>query len=79
MVELTERQTDVLRAIFKYTQANGYAPSMRDLGAALGINSTNGVRDHLRTLERKGMLVLGPRGTCRATRLTARGQTLVAQ
>ncbi len=34
----------------------GYPPTLREIGAKMGIRSTNGVNDHLRALERKGYL-----------------------
>jgi repressor LexA len=34
----------------------GYPPTLREIGARMGIRSTNGVNDHLRALERKGYL-----------------------
>ena len=34
----------------------GYPPTLREIGAQMGIRSTNGVNDHLRALERKGYL-----------------------
>jgi len=49
----TERQMCVLRAIYEFTQAHRYAPTMRELGRMVDIRSTNGVNDHLRALERR--------------------------
>ncbi len=37
-------------------QERGYPPSLREIGAHMGIKSTNGVNDHLSALERKGYL-----------------------
>jgi repressor LexA len=34
----------------------GYPPTLREIGARMGIRSTNGVNDHLRALERQGYL-----------------------
>ena len=34
----------------------GFPPSIRQIGAALGISSTNGVRSHLKALEKKGYI-----------------------
>jgi SOS-response transcriptional repressor LexA len=53
-VPLTERQRSVLEFITGRLRATGYPPSLREIGAALEIRSTNGVSDHLRALERKG-------------------------
>lgn len=53
---LPERQRAVLDAIREHIRANGFAPTIRELGRAVGIASTNGVEDHLRRLERKGYI-----------------------
>ena len=54
--DLTDRQATVLRVIAKHIDDVGYPPTIRELGDALGISSTNGVNDHLKALERKGYL-----------------------
>jgi SOS-response transcriptional repressor LexA len=57
--ELTDRQQRVLDYIRQSITENGYAPTHREIGAHVGIRSTNGVRDHLIALERKGYLTRG--------------------
>lgn len=54
--ELTNRQATVLEVIARHIEEVGYPPTIRELGDALGISSTNGVNDHLKALERKGYL-----------------------
>ncbi len=54
--KLTKRQATVLEVIAKHIEEMGYPPTIRELGDALGIRSTNGVNDHLKALERKGYL-----------------------
>ncbi len=54
--KLTNRQATVLEVIAKHIEELGYPPTIRELGDALGISSTNGVNDHLKALERKGYL-----------------------
>lgn len=54
--ELTERQVKVLRFIERSVSTTGYPPTIREIGNAFGIKSTNGVNDHLRALMRKGYL-----------------------
>lgn len=56
MQGLTERQEQVLRYIRQSITERGYPPTLREIGAHMGIRSTNGVNDHLRALERKGYL-----------------------
>lgn len=53
---LTDRQLEVLRYIARQIEAHGYPPTIREIGEALDIRSTNGVNDHLKALERKGFL-----------------------
>lgn len=53
---LTERQQMVLDFIRQSIADRGYPPTLREIGAKMGIRSTNGVNDHLRALERKGYL-----------------------
>lgn len=52
----TVRQLSVLREVHAYIIARGFAPTLREIGARMRINSTNGIRDHLLALERKGLL-----------------------
>ncbi len=56
MQGLTDRQAQVLSYIRSSIQDRGYPPTLREIGAHMGIRSTNGVNDHLRALERKGYL-----------------------
>lgn len=56
MVGLTQRQQMVLDFIRQSITDRGYPPTLREIGARMGIRSTNGVNDHLRALERKGYL-----------------------
>jgi repressor LexA len=46
----------VLDFIRQSISDRGYPPTLREIGARMGIRSTNGVNDHLRALERKGYL-----------------------
>jgi repressor LexA len=56
MQGLTDRQQQVLHYIRQSINERGYPPTLREIGAHMGIRSTNGVNDHLRALERKGYL-----------------------
>jgi repressor LexA len=56
MQGLTSRQEQVLNFIRQSINDRGYPPTLREIGAHMGIRSTNGVNDHLRALERKGYL-----------------------
>lgn len=51
---LTMRQVEILDFLRTYIADHGFPPTIREIGAQFRINSTNGVLDHLRALERKG-------------------------
>lgn len=53
---MTLRQAKVLEAVEEFVLGHGYAPTIRQLGAALKIPSPSAVLKHLRSLERKGYL-----------------------
>ncbi len=57
MKRLTDRQKQILNYITSYIDDNGYPPTIREIGSAMSIHSTNGVNDHLKALARKGYLV----------------------
>lgn len=53
---LTERQAVMLVFIVRYMNHHGFAPTLREIGAELGIKSPNGVSDYLWAMRRKGFL-----------------------
>src|SRR5262249_3010576 len=53
---LTDRQREILNYIEREVRTTGVPPSIRQIGVALGISSTNGVRAHLQALEKKGYI-----------------------
>lgn len=57
---LTERQRTILEVIRASVTSRGYPPSIREIGDAVGLNSTSSVAHQLRTLERKGYLRRDP-------------------
>lgn len=48
--------TETYEALTAFIEDNGYPPSMRELGKALGLTSTDSVRNRLLSLERSGMI-----------------------
>jgi repressor LexA len=78
MQDLSPRQRAMLDFIAAHVDQHGVSPTYRDIGAALGIKSTNGVSDHLKALERKGYIErIGGPGSPRAIKLTSQvGPTL---
>ena len=53
---LTDRQQQILDFISHSIAERGYPPTLREIGEHFGIRSTNGVNDHLKALEKKGVL-----------------------
>jgi repressor LexA len=70
MKNLTARQAQVLEYIKEMIETNGMPPTVAEIGAGLGMSSTNGVRGHLQALARKGAIELLP-GASRGIRLVA--------
>jgi repressor LexA len=58
--ELTARQQRILEVIREWLDRFGYPPSVREIGEAVGLNSTSSVAHQLRALERKGYLRRDP-------------------
>ena len=53
---LTPRQQQILDYLVKAIQDKGYAPSVREIGGALGLSSPSTVHQHLTALEEKGFV-----------------------
>jgi SOS-response transcriptional repressor LexA len=53
---LTDRQREILNYIEREVRTTGVPSSIRQIGVALGISSTHGVRAHLQALEKKGYI-----------------------
>lgn len=71
MDDLSPRQQEIFEFIRGVIDQRGVAPSYREIGAALGIGSTNAVSDHIKALVRKGFIErVGGRGAPRSIRLT---------
>ncbi len=57
----------ILAFVNEFVQENGFAPSVREIGAAVGLRSTASVSYHLQQLQEKGMLLSpGVKGRKRA-------------
>ena len=57
---LTPRQQRVLATIKEAIETRGYPPSMREIGAAVGLTSSSSVAHQLKVLEEKGFLKRDP-------------------
>lgn len=56
MEKLTKRQEQVLNYIKEYMVSNGYPPTVREIGSALGVSSPATIHAHLENLELKGFI-----------------------
>jgi repressor LexA len=59
-VGLTQRQRRILEVIREAVAKQGYPPSVREIGQAVGLTSTSSVAHQLTTLERKGYIRRDP-------------------
>jgi repressor LexA len=57
--ELTGRQVEILDFIKSAVDSQGYAPTMREIGAAVGLTSSASVKYQLDILEEKGLIRRG--------------------
>jgi repressor LexA len=57
---LTQRQRRILEVIRDAVDRQGYPPSVREIGQAVGLTSTSSVAHQLATLERKGYIRRDP-------------------
>ena len=51
---MNERAREILAYVQRFTRDRGYPPTIREIGEAFEIHSTNGVRYYLQMLERAG-------------------------
>lgn len=58
--ELTDRQQAVLDVVRTYAGEHGYPPTVREIGALLGLASSSTVHSHLAALERAGIIERDP-------------------
>ncbi len=68
MAELTPRQSEILELIQTFIDETGMPPTRAEIARELGFRSANAAEDHLRALQRKGVLELIP-GTSRGIQL----------
>ena len=67
MPRTSRKSEEILSFVEQYVQENGYAPSIREIGAAVGLSSTASVSYHLQQLQEKGLLLAsGAKGRKRA-------------
>ncbi len=67
MPRTSDKAERILDYVNQFTQENGYAPSIREIGAAVGLRSTASVSYHIQALQEKGLLAdPGAKGRKRA-------------
>jgi repressor LexA len=59
-MDLTKRQQEIFDFIKRYSDINGYPPTVRDIGKAVGLASSSTVHAHLSNLEKLGLLRRDP-------------------
>ena len=73
MPRTSDKAQRILEFVNEFVQENGFAPSVREIGAAVGLRSTASVSYHLTQLQEKGMLQSpGAKGRKRAIVTTQR-------
>ena len=62
---LTPRQAEILAYIDQYSEIQGYAPTLQEIGERFGLSSVATVHKHISHLIEKGYLIRGRRNTSR--------------
>ncbi|MCS6996911.1 MAG: transcriptional repressor LexA [Casimicrobiaceae bacterium] len=72
MRPLTPRQAEILALIQEFVDERGFPPTRAEIAERLGFRSANAAEEHLRALERKGVIELLP-GASRGIQLKQAG------
>lgn len=70
--KVTEKQKQILLAIYNSIKNEGYPPSFEELKLAIGVSSNQTIIDHLSALEKKGLIKKEDR-SARSLRITKLG------
>lgn len=71
MARTSNKAALILDFVNQFIQENGFAPSVREIGAAVGLRSTASVSYHLQQLQEKGLLVSSGKKGCKRAIVTA--------
>lgn len=63
MINLTARQQQILDLIKDHIDETGYPPTRAEIADTLGFKSPNAAQEHLKALERKGVIEIVPGGS----------------
>ncbi|XUV80228.1 DNA-binding protein [Enterobacter sp. TMH.L2] len=74
---LTPRQQEVFDLLVSFLQQKGYPPSTTELAELLGVNSPNAAAEHLKALERKGVIAI-TRGVSRGISIVGSKEPILA-
>ena len=69
MQTVTPRQLEILRFIRNFRLANGYSPTMQEIGDHLHLTKVT-VFEHVGALEKKGLLLRGPKHKARSLQVS---------
>jgi len=56
MDPLTDRQAEILRLVRELTEVSGFPPTRAEIARSMGFRSVNAAEQHLRALEKKGVI-----------------------
>lgn len=72
MTSISDKQLQILECIHQSIETNGYPPTVREIGASVGLSSTSTVHGHLSRLEKNEVITRNASKT-RAIELTELG------
>lgn len=78
MRELTPRQAEILAFLRRFIERHHRPPTRAEMAEQFGFSSPNAAEEHLRTLERKGVIEMIP-GAARGIRLKSAGLPVVGR
>ncbi len=73
-----EKPIAILRFIADYRRAHGWAPTVREIGAEIGMSAPSQVKYYLDQLVKR-QLIVRESGAARCVRLTGHGRLLIEQ
>ncbi|MBQ9534628.1 MAG: transcriptional repressor LexA [Clostridia bacterium] len=56
MKALSKKRTEILEYVTRFTEENGYPPTVREICSAVGLRSPSTVHSHLKILQESGLL-----------------------
>jgi repressor LexA len=68
MEQLTDRQAQILRLVRELTEVSGFPPTRAEIARSMGFRSVNAAEQHLRALEKKGVIEISS-GSSRGIRI----------